>query len=1042
MRFDFASFHLGGRLANAGLLGGRTGFWVVCVTAFLALSGSVLASTSVFTSAPPDSSAITVAGRDDGETDDTKAIQDAIDTAAKAGGGIVFLPSGRYRITRTILIWPGVRIYGTGAERPVLVLKDHTPGFQHGIAHMVVFAGAPRLADPAPFPPSGTVPFDPKILDGHEGTFYSSMSNIDVVIGEGNPAAAAIRFRVAQHAFLSHMDMRLGSAFAGVYQGGNVIRDVQFHGGRFGLVTEKTPPTWPFLVIDTTFDGQRGAAIREHEAGLTLVNVTMRNLPVGIEIDKGYSDQLWGKDVRFQQVRQAAIVIANESNPFTQIGFDNTLASDTPVFARFRDSGRTVAGKGQAYRVTAFDYGLFLPQAGAVGQYDLRADIAALETLPPERPPAIRALPPVSEWANARELGAVGDATADDTAALQKAVDTHRVVYLPAGLYKVTDTIRLKPDTVLIGLHPSLTQIVLPENAPAFQGPAGPKAMIQTADGGDAIVTGLALYTGGVNPRAVALLWTAGENSLLDDVRFLGRNSFDPKSVAGFPTVNAMRSGDTDPARRWGGQYPSLWVTKNGGGTFNAFWSPDTYADSGFYISDTTTPGHVYQASVEHHHRTEIVMHRVSNWELLAPQTEEEYAESRDAISFEISDCSNILIANYRAYRVTRTSGPVAAAVQLFNAHDIRFRNVHMNAEHGYKECDGGSCITYLRANKYPFENSIHDMTRGTWVRDRQFAVLDVTGSPPAVVTPHDIALHKMADGFEAIGGAALDSHGTLYFADRIAQRIYSWSEDAGLNIVSDHTLDPVNLAVDSSDNLMVLSSAGVEGTVFSLKPGGLPTVITATPAGAHPRASLAMPANWWIDGQFKDQYDPAHDHFTTLAEMFARDTAAAPHKEFVSPDGSLVLPAFRTVHQGPPDSRGWRFSHALDAYGFTIARPGQRIYVGHMQEAKTYSAKLGRGGALSDLKLFANRAGESVATDASGRVYIANGQVFVYARDGRELGRIDVPERPLQVVSGRRNLFILTNPALYSVALADVPEDAGQTTQMRRHEQRRSKAP
>lgn len=1004
------------------LLGGRRAFWAVCAAAFLALSGLASASTSVFTSAPAESSAITVAGRGDGKADDTKAIQDAIDKASKPGGGIVFLPTGRYRITRTILVWPGVRIYGTGTERPVLLLKDHTPGFQRGIAHMVVFAGAPHLPEPVPFPPAGTVPFDPKILDGHEGTFYSSMSNIDVEIGEGNPAAAAIRFRVAQHAILSHMDMRLGSAFAGVYQGGNVIRDVNFHGGRFGLVTEKTPPTWPFLVIDTTFDGQRDAAIREHEAGLTLVNVAIRNVPVGIEIDKGYSDQLWGKDVRFEQIRQAAIVISNENNPFTQIGFDNALAADTPVFARFRDSGRTVAGKGRAYRVTAFNYGLFLPEAGAVGRYDMRADIAALETLPPERAPAIRALPPVSEWANARQLGAVGDAVADDTAALQKAIDTHRVVYLPAGLYKVTDTIRLKPDTVLIGLHPSMTQIVLPENAPAFQGFSGPKAMVQTADGGDAIVTGLALYTGGVNPRAVALLWTAGENSLLDDIRFLGRNSFDPKSVGGFPTFNANRNGDADPARRWGGQYPSLWVTKNGGGTFNAFWSPDTYADSGFYISATTTPGHVYQASVEHHHRTEIVMHRVSNWELLAPQTEEEYAESRNAISFEISDSSNILIANYRAYRVTRTSGPVPAAVQLFNSRDIRFRNVHMNAEHGYKQCDAGSCITYLRANKYPFENSIHDVTHHAWVRDRQFAMLDVTGNPPATTTPNGIAVRKVASGFEAIAGAALDSRGTLYFADRSAQRIYSWSESAGLNVVSEHTLDPVNLAVDRAGNLMVLSSAGVDGTVFSITENGLPSVITATPTGAHPRASIAMPANWWIDGQFKDQYNPARNHFTTLAEMFAADAAAAPRKEYVSPDGSLVLPAFRTVHQGPPDFRGWRFSHALDTYGFTIAHPGERIYVTHMQEAKTYSAKLGQGGALSDLKPFANRAGESVATDALGRVYIANGQVFIYAPDGRELGRIDIPERPLQVISGQQNLFVLTNVALYSVDLAAVP--------------------
>ena len=36
---------------------------------------------------------------------------------------------------------------------------------------------------------------------------------------------------------------------------------------------------------------------------------------------------------------------------------------------------------------------------------------------------------------------------------------THRVLYFPSGHYVVRDTLTLKPDTVLIGLHPTLTQI-------------------------------------------------------------------------------------------------------------------------------------------------------------------------------------------------------------------------------------------------------------------------------------------------------------------------------------------------------------------------------------------------------------------------------------------------------------------------------------------------------------------------------------------------------------------------------------------------------
>jgi hypothetical protein len=243
------------------------------------------------------------------------------------------------------------------------------------------------------------------------------------------------------------------------------------------------------------------------------------------------------------------------------------------------------------------------------------------------------------------------------------------------------------------------------------------------------------------------------------------------------------------------------------------------------------------------------------------------------------------------------------------------------------------------------------------------------------------------------------------------------------LDVVSDHPLDAVNLAVDHADNLLVLSSAGFQGNVFSLKPEtGAITPILPTATDFHSKAALALPTNWWVNGEFKDQYDPTHDHFATLEELFARDAATAPRQSYVSPDGNLTLPAYPIVHQGPPDNRGWRFSHALDTYGFTVAEPGARVYVSNASAARTYSAKVGQGGALTDLKLFAERGGESVVTDSSGRVYLANGQIFVYAANGDAVGRIDVPDRPLQLVIGganRQTLFILTHHALYAVDLS-----------------------
>jgi sugar lactone lactonase YvrE len=152
---------------------------------------------------------------------------------------------------------------------------------------------------------------------------------------------------------------------------------------------------------------------------------------------------------------------------------------------------------------------------------------------------------------------------------------------------------------------------------------------------------------------------------------------------------------------------------------------------------------------------------------------------------------------------------------------------------------------------------------------------------------------------------------------------------------------------------------------------------------------------------------------------LFAREVAIGAPREYASPDGSLVLPAFRVFHQGPADYRGWRFSHSLDTYGFAIAKPGTRLYVSNASEARTYAATVGPKGVLGNLEVFAERGGESVASDSTGRVYVANGQIFVYAANGDAVGRIDVPGRPLQIVFGgpnRETLFILTHHALYSV--------------------------
>jgi hypothetical protein len=626
-----------------------------------------------------------------------------------------------------------------------------------------------------------------------------------------------------------------------------------------------------------------------------------------------------------------------------------------------------------------------------------------------------------------RTLGAKGDGVTDDTAAIQKAIDTHRVVYLPLGFYVVNDTIRMKPDTVIVGLHPGLTQLLLPNGSPLYQGADTPKALLESARGGDAIVSGIGLATGEVNNRAVALLWRAGERSLVDDVRIQGGHG--TRLYDGSRADPYKKSGNFDTTAWWDRQYPSVWVTDGGGGTFSGIWSPSGYAQAGFYVTNTRTPGHVYELSAEHHIRNEIVLDGVENWEFLAPQTEEEVRDGMDSTSLDIRNSKNILFANYHAYRVTRSIKPKESAALITNSSNIRFRNMATNGESGFSTCDENGCTTYARASKYPYENAITDVTHGLQVRERQFAVLDYTGtqaSSPAAPTPAKV--DKLEDGFYSIAGAAVDSKGRLYFIDRHFKRIFSFLKGEGLKVVSDHPLDAVNLAVDGSDNLRVLSTAGKHATVYALQPnvpGAQIKVIAPTPtaarSGTSANARVLVPVNFWQNGEFQDQLNPDTYEFTTLAEMFARDVAKPKSREYVSPDGSLVLPAFRVTRQGALDHLGYRWSDTLDTHGLVGAPAGQRVVFTNGSENRTFSAVVGQGGALTDLKQLADRGGESAAVGPDGNVYVANGQIYIYGADGKQTGRIDVPARPLQLIFGgpdKRTLFILTHHALYATQI------------------------
>jgi len=935
--------------------------------------------------------------RGDGVADDSEAIQKAIDKVQETTNfGIVFVPQGRYRITRTILVWPAIRLIGYGAQRPVLVLANATPGYddRDKEKQMVFFAGGRPRPGGAPGGRGGRGGSDGRPPDASPGTFYSAMSNIDIEIGESNPGAVGVRGTYAQHCFLAHMNFHIGSGIAGVHDTGNVMEDVRFFGGQYGIWTRTPSPGWQFTAVDAYFEGQREAAIRERQAGLTLIRPQFRHVPTAVSIDSGQADELWIKDARMEDVGGPAVVISLEQSPRTEINMENVVCRRVPVFASFRESGKQVAGPGERYEVKSFTHGLHYAGIGAQPEIRDIFETVPLAAMPELVPSDLAPLPPAETWVNVQSLGAKGDGVTDDTAVFRKAIADHRALYLPSGFYVISDTLMLRPDTVLIGLHPLATQLDLLDRTPAFQGVGAPKPMIEAPPGGANIVIGIGLYTNGINPRAVAARWMAGTNSLMNDVRFLGGHGTVKLDGSRENPYNNAHTADPDISRRWDSQYPSLWVTNGGGGTFFDIWTPSTFAQAGMLVSETTTAGRIYQMSSEHHVRHEVEIRNASNWSIYALQTEEERGEGGFALPLSIDGSSNITLANLHVYRVISSYQPFPYAIRVWNSKNIRLRNIH---------CYSNS--------KVAFDAAVYDQTHALEVRQREFAFLTLSGDAPPLrarrpspVLADGARVTRLAGGFFNISGGAVDPAGDFFFVDAHWQRIYRWSEVARqLYAVRNDPLDPVNLAFDKAGNLMVVSYSG-NGTVYTFdprSPGSEIRLLEAVPAAPRPGLSAVLPVGDW-----------------RLPRDFV--TGALPPRRFhyVSPDGTTYISAGQDFASGAM-SWGVKSADVLRAFGLAAAQPGQPFYLTSEADVMTWRATVGPDGGLGDLQPFVNQGGEGVAADADGNVYLAAGQIYVYDLAGKLIDAIETPERPVQVAFGGkdgRTLFIAARSSLYAV--------------------------
>lgn len=473
----------------------------------------------------------------DGETDDTAAIQRAFDYQQRGGDGsnitsspaIVYLPPGTYRVTDTLVVWFWGHLIGNPVCPPTLLLPPNTPGFS-GVGGM-----KPLLTASLGFNISAAHHawwVQGEAMGGHANDlFYVQIHHVRIVCGAGNGGAVGILFPVAQQTSIRGVTIDMTASGAGIgidfeggssynitypfgasVGGGGSVEDVSILGGGVGM--RLSGSQWSYRGVTITGSTSACLSATSMAWSHTLVGMNLSHCPVAIRSDinglgalvlldsilgpglgpfaidaSGSQGGLYLQAVRVVDPVATPALVAN-ALPTPALGLLHSWGSPTmaasysgvrvgngggggvflplPVASQARAAGVAFACTGSSSSSTT-------TTATLCGGSDENPSTGLATGATPR--PTFVGLPFVS----VTTYGAMGDGEADDTAALQAGLASGFPLFLPSGVYKVSDTLQVPCNGTLLG--EGLATIALAPNAPGFGGGgngSGFKAMLST----------------------------------------------------------------------------------------------------------------------------------------------------------------------------------------------------------------------------------------------------------------------------------------------------------------------------------------------------------------------------------------------------------------------------------------------------------------------------------------------------------------------------------------------------------------------------------
>ncbi|KAH9476293.1 putative glucan endo-1,3-beta-glucosidase [Psilocybe cubensis] len=435
--------------------------------------------------------------RGDGVTDDTVAINRAITSQNRCGGGqcrsstitpaVVYFPKGTYLISAPIIPYYYTQLIGDAKTPPTLLASASFDGL------------AIRCVDADPYIPGG----GGAQYWTNQNNFHRSVRNF-VIDVRRVPATkiqgTALHWQVAQATSLLnivvHMSTASNTAHRGIYMengSGGYMGDLVFNGGKYGIYGGNQQ----FTVKNVTFNNAQTGVYSTWNWGWTYQGVFFNNCQVGFDLLTGgltTNTQTTGAQAIIDAVvTNTPIFIRTSKSSNGSLGgslvLNNIKLNNVPVAVGVVGGG--VVLRGGTTTIASWGQGNVYRGSDPTGIFS-QGYIPA-----PNKNPSLldgsgrifsRMHPQYADYAvsqivSVRDNGAVGDGVTDDTAALKNIFKKYsgcKIIFFDAGTYVVSDTVTIPAGTQMTGE----AWTVLAGKGKAFQDQSNPRPVFRVGEVG------------------------------------------------------------------------------------------------------------------------------------------------------------------------------------------------------------------------------------------------------------------------------------------------------------------------------------------------------------------------------------------------------------------------------------------------------------------------------------------------------------------------------------------------------------------------------